>query len=106
MSGPMDLRARTRAREQEKEAGQLAQLAEDEDFRSVMSSVEGRRFMWWLLGKTGLYETSFTGNSTTFFNEGKRNIGLLLINRINDVCPEQYANMVRDAKLEREKPDG
>ena len=36
----------------------------------------GQRFLWWLLEQTHVFQTSFTGNSSTFFLEGERNIGL------------------------------
>lgn len=70
--------------------------AEIKDVKAIMATGEGRRFMWRLLEKTGLYKTSFTGNSTTFFNEGQRNIGLWLISQVNEHCLDEYAQMVEE----------
>lgn len=36
------------------------------DIKQLMDSVQGRRFVWRLLDRTGVFRTSFTGNSTTF----------------------------------------
>jgi len=67
-------------------------------FRAVMATREGRQYVWWLLEQCGIFRTSFTGNSTTFFNEGQRNVGLVLIADINAACPEQYIVMLTEAK--------
>jgi len=68
------------------------------DLRQVMSSVEGRRFVWRLLEKAGVYKTSFTGNSTTFFNEGQRNMGLMVLGDVHEACAEMYLEMMREAQ--------
>lgn len=54
--------------------------------------------MWRVLEMAGVYRSSFTGNSTTFFNEGMRNIGLMLISEIHAVAPEGYAQMLKENK--------
>lgn len=47
------------------------------DFKAVfLGSPAGRRVLSYLLNESGVFETSFTGNSRTFYNEGKRDIGL------------------------------
>ena len=46
--------------------------------RGVMGAAAGQRFLWWLLEQTHVFQTSFTGNSATFFMEGERNVGLKL----------------------------
>ena len=56
---------------------------EIDDFKKVLSLPEGRRIMWKILSDAGVFRTSFTGNSTTFFNEGKRDIGLLVLSGVN-----------------------
>ncbi len=67
-------------------------------FKAVMATREGRRYLWWLLDRCGVFRTSFTGNSTTFFNEGQRNVGLMLIADITTACPEAYIVMLNEAK--------
>lgn len=46
-----------------------------EDMKWLLSHPEGRRIAWGLLSDCGVFRISFTGNSTTFFNEGKRSVG-------------------------------
>lgn len=69
-----------------------------EDVRYVLSSAQGRRFMWRYLNGCGLFESSFTGNSTTFFKEGERNVGLRLMADINDSNPDAYVSMIKENK--------
>ena len=41
------------------------------DIAWLLSDRRGRRFMWRVFSNAGIFRTSFTGNSETFFNEGK-----------------------------------
>jgi hypothetical protein len=71
------------------------------DIAWVLSTPNGRRFLWRYLEMCGLYRTSFTGSSETFYLEGMRNIGLKLLADITETSPEQYLLMMKEAK-ERE----
>lgn len=85
---------------------QIRKEQDKEDLRSILSSASGRRFMWKLLEECGVYKISFTGNSHTFFNEGKRQIGLRLIEDIFDAAPNAYTEMRMEAASRREgKPN-
>lgn len=68
-----------------------------EDLKYVMSTEKGRRFIWQQLSKAGLFRTSFTGNSTTFFNEGKRAHGLELLADLQEHTPKYYLMMHSEA---------
>lgn len=63
-----------------------------------MSTPSGRRFVWRQLQRAGVFRSSFTGNSQTFFNEGQRNIGLMLLTDVHEFCPEQYIPMLKESK--------
>ena len=52
---------------------------------SLLKNKEGRWFLTRLLDATGINANSFTGNSHTFFNEGKRQVGLELLARIQEL---------------------
>lgn len=82
-----------------KEAEESARERELNDVRFVMSSKEGRRFFDRYQRLTHMHETSFTGNNTTFFNEGERNIGLKLMADVNEACPELLIELMKE-KLE------
>lgn len=72
------------------------------DMRTVMASLEGRRFIWRLLDRAGVFRTSFTGNSTTFFNEGQRNMGLIVLADVHEACADAYIQMMTEAKKDTE----
>ncbi|MBF8177814.1 Bbp19 family protein [Herminiimonas contaminans] len=69
-----------------------------EDLRVVLSTKEGRRFYWKTLCDCGVFKSSFTGNSTTFFNEGKRDIGLKLLADLMEADAKKYLLMTEEAK--------
>ena len=52
---------------------------------SLLKNKEGRWFLMRMLDATGINSNSFTGNSTTFFNEVKRQVGLELLGRITEL---------------------
>lgn len=83
--------------EQEQLEAFLAQQKKD-DLAWLMDDPRGRRFMWDLLGRCGVFRTSFTGNSTTFFNEGQRNIGLSYLDEIHQDIPGKYLDMINEAQ--------
>lgn len=93
---PLDLRGQERAKEQSDELRKLSVDQEKMDMQWLMGSKRGRRIMWRLLERTGVYRSSFTGNSETFFREGQRNVGLMLMAQIHEVCPDQYAVMLKE----------
>ena len=81
-----------------KRKDQNARDRELHDLRTMMDSIEGRRFVWRLLDKAGVFRTSFTGNSTTFFNEGMRNMGLMILADVHEACADQYIQMMKEVK--------
>lgn len=84
---------------------QEAREQEIEDLLHVMSSRRGRRFVWRLLDYTGLYRQSFTGNSETFFNEGRRNVGLFILDEVTSAAPDQWLQMQREAREAEQSSD-
>jgi hypothetical protein len=95
---PFDLRAQERALKDHDDKARNARQVEQEDVKWLMSSKRGRRIVWRLLEQTGIFRSSFTGNSETFFREGMRNVGLMLMAQINATCPEQYTLMVQEQR--------
>jgi hypothetical protein len=71
---------------------------EVEDVRSILSSVYGRRFIWRYLDVCGVFKTSFTGSSQTFYLEGQRNIGLKILADINEANPDAFVQMMKESK--------
>lgn len=80
-----DTEARVRDR---KTGAKFRRERETQDLKRLLDLPEGRRFMRRLMGFCRVFETSMTGNSQTFFNEGMRNVGLMVIREIAEASPE------------------
>lgn len=74
---------------------------EKEDMAFILDSQQGRRFFWRLLTMAGVYRSSFTGDSRTFFREGERNIGLQVLRDIHEIDPNIMARMVEENRDDR-----
>ncbi len=73
---------------------------EIEDFKWLVAHKQGRRILWRLLSMTGVFTSSMTGNSQTFFNEGRRDIGLQLMAEVNEHSLEAFVQMMKEAKAD------
>lgn len=76
---------------------------ERKDFVELLGSPSGRRVLWNLLAYCRIYEDSFTGNSATFHNEGRRSVGLHILGKVITAKPDAYLEMMKEAKLREEK---
>lgn len=74
-----------------------------EDVKALMATESGRRFVARLMEVAGIYRCSFTGNSTTFFNEGQRNVGIQIFADIQIACPEQYSKMLDEFRIYKQQ---
>lgn len=84
---------------QKRQAQVARRQVEANDIKWLMSSKQGRRVVWRLLDKAGIYRTSFAGNSdTTNFNEGMRNLGLFLVAETTQHALEAFAQMQTEAR--------
>ena len=76
-----------------------ADLVRQEIIRGIMSLPQGRGWMYGLLERCHVFQTTFTGKSLSMaFQEGERNIGLELIQDVMAACPDQYVAMIREAQ--------
>lgn len=91
---PTDLVGEAEALETRQRQAEHRARLEAQDWKWVMSQKRGRRLVWRLLSRTGLYRSSFTGTSQTFFLEGERNIGLGVLAILMEHCPDDYAKMM------------
>ena len=64
------------------------------NMREVMKTRAGREVMWHLLSLCDIYSDAFTGNSTTFFICGKKNIGMQIIELMTDADPKAYPRLL------------
>ncbi len=98
---PIDTAAQKKRITEKDEASRHSRDKELDDIKWLMSDERGRRVMHRLLTITGVYRTSFTGNSQTFFNEGQRNIGLILTADVHQHCSADYIKMLDEGKDEK-----
>ncbi|EKS6746827.1 TPA: hypothetical protein JAX36_001410 [Enterobacter cloacae subsp. cloacae] len=69
-----------------------------DDIKFVMDSEQGRRVVWGLLEKGQVFGTCFNVDpNITAFNEGQRNLALVLFQRVMTHCPDQYLKMAAEA---------
>lgn len=61
-----------------------------EDICEVMGTVAGRRWFWRRMAKSNMFSRCFTGNSETFYREGRREAALEELQEVMVACPELY----------------
>lgn len=79
----------------------MRRLSDDRSLEAVLSTPEGRAFIWRVIAEIcGIFRQSYTGNSETFFNEGRRAVGAQLLGEVRRLQPELYLRMVVDQERE------
>ncbi|EPL1955850.1 hypothetical protein JRB55_004885 [Citrobacter freundii] len=77
---------------------QLLAQRDIDDIKFVMGSEQGRRVVWSILERGKVFSPCFAGDShLTAFNEGQRNMALVLLQRVMAHCPDQYLKMAAEA---------
>lgn len=78
-----------------KEARQAKQL--DVDFAAIMATAGGRRHFWQQIGSCHVFSPVFDpDHSVMCLREGRRQVGLEILQRINVLCPDMYQVMVNE----------
>jgi len=93
MSDILDIKQRIEKEKKVEKKQEDLRKRELSDIRKVISFPEGRRFMWRLWGEAGIYTDSFTGNSQTFYNEGRRSLGLMILRDVLEAEPKAFAQI-------------
>lgn len=75
------------------------------DLRELGKMPQFRRTMEWLLGECRMHSSCFTGNSTTFYNEGRRDIGIALLAELDEACGPELYHQIRRELLSRQVSD-
>ena len=67
------------------------------DIKKVVDMPEGRRYIWSVLSRCGVMQASMRASPyDTAFMEGRRDIGLQLMNDLMEAVPEAYDKMRRE----------
>lgn len=76
------------------------------DLRAALDDARMRRVLMRIVDGTGVFQRSFTGNSETFYREGRRSVGLEIIEMVEQVEPDAFiALQVEMAKLRKKDKD-
>lgn len=103
---PLDIRSQERAKAESDERNRLARDSEEADLKWLMGSKRGRRIVWRLLDRAGVFRLSFNTNAMTMaFAEGNRNEGLRILAQIHALCPELYPVMVKEQTNDHRNAD-
>ena len=76
------------------------------DLRAVLSTQEGRRFFWRFLEKGKVFSATFTGNSTTFYNDGVREFAQVFFLDLMEIGLDVLATMQKEHKKDMEIWEG
>lgn len=95
---PTDLSAEAdRDDERAKTADQLKEQ-EARDWRFLLGDARGRRIVWGLLEKAGVFRVSFSSDALQMaFNEGNRNLGLVIQAKMLEHAPRAYLEMLEES---------
>lgn len=88
-------------REQERRADRLRLAAQN-----LLNHPDGKLLLFRLIEMTGVFASSFTGNSTTFFNEGRRSVGLDLYRLLMTADPLALQKLVEFRREELKQEEG
>jgi hypothetical protein len=99
MSDPTDIRALQDEQDSAVRKAQQEAERDVEDFKWLMDSKRGRRLMWRLLDKAGVFRTSFDTSALRMaMLEGQRNYGLHWLNEVMANAPEKFVQMLNEQK--------
>ena len=66
--------------------------------RHIVSTSPGRSYFWRLLEDACVFSTTFsTEPYASAFNEGRRSLGLVILDDIQNAAPEKFLQMIEEA---------
>lgn len=92
-----------------KQAKDEERLRREELLRGLSKALmdaEGRKLFWSYLSFCGVYRTSFTNDyGTTAYNEGRRSVGLKILDDIVSASPEFFMLMMKENQKDQGEED-
>ncbi len=96
LSEPYDAADPEQVRKRDREA-KRREKATREVLATLLQTPAGRNWIWDLMTKTHIFQTSFSSDAmTTAFREGERNIGLMIVAQINSFHPDALVQVMRE----------
>lgn len=72
------------------------------DLEGLLGRPEGRRVVMWFLGLCKVYGVQFTGeDNATNFTLGKRDVGISVILKLNEVSPTAYPQLLLESARDK-----
>lgn len=94
---PTDINSQEDASDSQERERKLSKDTEEADFKWLMGSKRGRRIVWRLLERAGVFRSVFNTNAMAMsFAEGHRNYGLHTLNLIQTLCPELFPALIKE----------
>lgn len=84
---------------------QRTRRQDDDAFVALMAQERFRAFVWRLLVRAHVNETSFTADAALMaFREGERSVGLMLVRDLDRLCPHHHRTMAEEAARREASP--
>lgn len=80
----------------EKDRAERIEKAELADIRELIELPAFRRYLRRYLSLTHVFQTTFTGNSETFFREGQRSVGTTMFGEFHLAAPSRFAELMAE----------
>ena len=94
---PTDTRLQEREAQLEEQTAREIRKLEVADLKWLAGNVQGRRFIWRLLDRAGIYRSSFNhSGSLMAFSEGKRDMGLFLLAEVSEASPNGFLKLIAE----------
>ena len=95
---PRDIRAQQRQDAELQARMNLVREQQVADLQWLLANAQGRRVLARILDMSGTGRNSFTGSSTTFYNEGRRSIGVELEAEAKALAFDHYITMLQEQR--------
>ena len=86
-------------------AAPLRAARDKDDLLRLLADRRGRRFLWRLLVRAGVFRNSVTGPRADGLAEGRRSLGLGVLNDILAADPSAYLAMIEENRRSEDRCD-
>ena len=66
------------------------------DMKSILNSEAGKAIIWSIMSRCDIFGLSMTGNSQTYFKEGRRSVGLELLAEVIAADPKVWIEIQQE----------
>lgn len=68
------------------------------DMYKVLGTPEGRRLIFRILSESGMFQMGYIGDNGAFYSQGRRDVGMIVFNDMDNARPEAFAQMRAEYK--------